>query len=313
MSVSNPYVFVLGTGRCGSSLVQELVARHPDVAFVSNADDRLSGLNLKGKWNRNVYQAIPPRFTRKGRLRFAPSEGYRALAREVSPVICDPPRDLLADDASPWLAARLRQFFDSRYESQNRQVLVHKFTGWSRAGLLHEVFPSARFVHVYRDGRAVANSFVQMPWWSGHRGPEQWRWGPLSSEDKAVWEESGKSWPVLAGIEWRILMDSLAEAEDQIPPAQWLSVKYEDLITNPGRWLGRILDFARLDDDATFWSRVRRNPLSSGRIDAYRRDLRPADVEALEDVLRTHLVALDYPVRPAAERDAPGHGRGTPR
>jgi len=36
--------FVIGTGRCGLTEVAELLARHPDVGFVSNLDDKLSRL-----------------------------------------------------------------------------------------------------------------------------------------------------------------------------------------------------------------------------------------------------------------------------
>ena len=294
MSDPTRLVFVLGTGRCGSSLVQELISRHPDVGFLSNVDDRLAGLDLKGRWNNTIYQRIPPRFTRKGRIRFAPSEGYRILAQQVSPMLCEPPRDLIAEDATPWLADRLRQFFDSRYEAQKKPVFVHKFTGWPRARLLLEVFPTARFVHVYRDGRAVANSFVQMPWWSGHRGPDQWRWGPLTPDDRATWERSQESSPVLAAIEWKMLMDALFESEAQIPETKWLSVKYEDLVASPESGLQRILEFAALPDRDAFWTQVRRNPLTSGRVDAYRRDLRPEDVAAMDDVLKQHLATLGY-------------------
>jgi hypothetical protein len=209
-------------------------------------------------------------------------------------MLVEPPRDLVADDVTPWLAARLRQFFDSRYEAQGRSVLVHKFTGWSRARLLHDVFPDAKFIHVYRDGRAVANSFLQMPWWSGHRGPDVWRWGPLSHEDRLAWEKSERSWPVLAAIEWKILIDALRDAEAEIPPRQWLSVKYEELIADPDDWLTRILDFSGLDDDDTFWTRIHRYSLGAGRIEAYRRDLRPEQVEAMEDVIGDRLEALGY-------------------
>src|SRR3989442_1173581 len=48
-------LFIIGTGRCGSTIVQEMLTRHPDVAFVSNVDEFASRLNLKGTWNNFVY------------------------------------------------------------------------------------------------------------------------------------------------------------------------------------------------------------------------------------------------------------------
>lgn len=296
MSADPRYVFVVGTGRCGSSFLHEILAKHPDVGFISNIDDRMVGLDLKGRWNNSIYRRVPPRLTRKGRLRFAPSEGYRALGRHVSPILVEPPRDLTESDASPWLSARLRRFYDSRSAAQKRPVFTHKFTGWSRARLLHGVFPEARFIHVYRDGRAVANSLVQMPWWSGHLGPDRWRWGRLSHEDRTAWEMSAQSWPVLAAIEWKILMESLSDAQAHIPPEQWLSVKYEDFVADSQDWLRRILGFAGLEDSAGFWSHVRRNPVQPGRVDAYRKDLAAADIDMMEKVIGRHLASFGYSV-----------------
>jgi hypothetical protein len=99
---------------------------------------------------------------------------------------------------------------------------------------------------------------------------------------------------VLAAIEWKMLMDALFESEAQIPETKWLSVKYEDLVASPESGLQRILEFAALPDRDAFWTQVRRNPLTSGRVDAYRRDLRPEDVAAMDDVLKQHLATLGY-------------------
>ena len=48
-------VFVVGTGRCGSSLVHEMIAPHHDVGFVSNIDDNLPFLDLKGRYNNLLF------------------------------------------------------------------------------------------------------------------------------------------------------------------------------------------------------------------------------------------------------------------
>lgn len=208
-----PIVFVLGTGRCGSSLLQEVLARHPAAAFVSNVDDRFGSL---GRRNRAVYAAVPARWTRKGRVRFAPSEGYRLLGRRVSPMLSRPVRDLTADDVTPWVRRRLARVFTERFDAQGGQVFLHKFTGWPRAGLLQEVFPRARFIHVVRDGRAVANSLLQMPWWDGYQGPDRWRLGPLSPDDQRLWERHGRSFVVLAGLYWRLLVEAHEAARERL-------------------------------------------------------------------------------------------------
>jgi hypothetical protein len=89
-------------------------------------------------------------------------------------------------------------------------------------------------------------------------------------------------------------MDSLSEAESATPSSQWLSVGYEDLVTDPKRWLGEILSFSALGDSDLFWDRVQRNAPTSARIDAYRHDLRRRDVEAMESVIGDRLLRLGY-------------------
>src|SRR5215211_1878430 len=109
------FVFMIGNGRSGSTLVHELLARHPGVGFVSNLEDRLPTLPPSaGRYNNTLYRRVPAPLTRKGRLRYAPSEAYRALSRQVSPMIASSSRDLLASDAMPWVTRRFRSFFTDR-------------------------------------------------------------------------------------------------------------------------------------------------------------------------------------------------------
>ena len=44
-------VFIIGTGRCGSSFVHEVLAKHEDFGFVSNIEDNFPRINTYGKWN----------------------------------------------------------------------------------------------------------------------------------------------------------------------------------------------------------------------------------------------------------------------
>ena len=286
------FVFLLGTGRCGSSLVHEVLARHPDVGTVKNVDDR-TGVDLRAAGNR-LYRALPPAVATKGRLRLAPSEGYRVLDREVSPALSQPVRDLVADDATPWLAARTRAFFQTRADRQGTPVFLHKFTGWPRSGFLEAVFEDPVFVSVVRDGRAVASSLLQMPWWRGWAGPDGWGFGPLPPAYEQEWLAADRSFVTLAGLEWKVLVDAFGQARERSPAGRWLELRYEDLVRDPRTALGDLLAHCGLDWTPAFEREVARFQFQAGRTEAFREDLGPEQVRRLEAVLAPQLRAYGY-------------------
>jgi Sulfotransferase family len=320
-----PFVFVLGTGRCGSTILQELLARHEDVGFVSNVDAFLASLDLKGRWNNPLYRRVPSpfasrdvgylrhlRYTLRERVHFGPSEAYRLLGRSVSPIVVSPFRDLTEDDLTPWLERRLRSFFEARRRAQRRPVFLHKLTGWPRARFLFRAFPEARFVHVVRDGRAVASSLMQRPWWKGHLGPEGWGFGPLPAPYQDVWESSQRSLVVLAGLEWRVLMDAFAEARSVVPADRWTEVRYEDFVRDARGEIDRVLGSIGLPWNNAFERVVEEQVFTEGRADAYLRDLRPEQVALLEDAIREPLEAFGYPLSRTTVVAAPVLGDGPP-
>ena len=298
--------FVLGSGRCGSTLVTELIARHPDVGFISNVDDKLARLDLKGRWNNALFArsderdpSLRPfrdrrRALERGRLRVAPSEGWLVLEKQISSIFPQPCRDLTAQDAMPWLQKRIADFFDSRIEAQGKPAFVHHLTGWPRSGLLRSVYPEARFVHVVRDGRSVANSWLQMGWWDGYRGPDNWYLGPLSRADQAEWEEAERSFVVLAGLGWRILMSAIEEARALVPEEQWLDVRLEDFMDDPRGRTEEVLDFLGLEWTPQYEAGFAKHTFQASRGVAWKRDLSEADIAALERTIAKPLAAYGY-------------------
>jgi hypothetical protein len=304
------FAFMLGSGRCGSTIVGQVVAMHPDVGFIANVDDRLAGLNRKGRLNNRIYRSLPAPLQKQGGRRgggaqgrltagvrtvaMTPSEGYRLLDRHVSPMLSKPCRDLVAEDASSWLSGRLRGFFEQRAGAQGLPLFLHKFTGWPRAGLLHAVFPEARFVHVVRDGRAVASSLVQQPWWAGFGGPEAWTFGPLREADAELWQRSGRSFPVLAGLEWKLLMEAFAAARALLPDESWLELRYEDVVARPREQIELLLSHLGLEWGEAFERAFSGLEFSPARADAFRRELSARDVEHLELALAPALASHGY-------------------
>jgi Sulfotransferase family len=282
------YAFLIGTGRCGSTLVHQLIARHPGVGFVSKVEDRLPWLPpAAGRLNNPLYRRAPS-------PRLAPSEAYRALARQVSPIVVSPVRDLVAADAMPWLARRFQAFFGQRAAVQGRPVFLHKFTGWPRTGFISAVLGEARFVNVVRDGRAFAASTLRMPWERAYLGPARWRWGPLPDPDQAEWEASGRSFALLAGLGWKVMMDAYADARTLVPEDRWLDVRYEDLLADPIGRCKETLEFLGLEWDRRFEAALPVRTLSDAPVRAWREDLDAASIALLDASLAGHLDRWGY-------------------
>ena len=313
-------VVVFGTGRCGSTPIVEAISRHREVGFVSNLDDKLGLLNLDGRWNNRLHRLSPPRDPRLrpfrdrgklielGRLRLAPSEAWKVLDRQVSPIMSAPSRDLVAADCTPWLRQRVRQFFERRIAAQGKPVFVQHLTGWPRAGFLRAALPDVRFIHVIRDGRAVANSWLQMGWWRGYQGPGAWHLGPLPEPYAGEWEQSGRSYVLLAGLGWKVLIEAFEAARAEVPPGHWMQVRYEDVIAEPRRHLAAMLEFAGLGWTGDFERQFLGYPFEGGRVQSFRRDLDDASRAQLERSIGSTLRAYGYETSGAGAQDEPLSG-----
>ena len=187
MNAANPAlppVFVLSTGRCGSTMVSNILNQHPEVLSLSEFFSyvgmlafrrrRVSGariwqlcsrqqnrtrLMLKGSYEELIYPFDQPeaRYTRQDvpPLMCATlphlTADYYALFDALGPVIQGQPRQ------AP--AAHFRHLFDHLCQRYGRRVWVERSGGSLLFGYrLLRAFPEARIIHVYRDGRETALS-----------------------------------------------------------------------------------------------------------------------------------------------------------
>lgn len=286
-----PPVFIVGAGRSGSTLLMELLAEHRSISWLSPISHRwpdrtrlhrtaleLAGAPLVGRWVKG---------------RFGPREAYN-FWESYSPGFRRPHRDLVAGDVTESRRAALRAAIDES-RTPGRPTLVAKLTGWPRIGFLREIFPEARFVHLVRDGRAVAASYTRMQvdhWW-GWRGPENWRFGPLSPAYQARWDATGQSYLALAGIQWMLILDAVAAARPALPSSTFLELRYEDLCADLPGQLRRLLDFASLPFEPAFERALAAHKVSE-RNDKWRADFTPAQQAMLTELLGEHLRERGY-------------------
>jgi hypothetical protein len=176
-----PLTFVIGTGRCGSTMLSRMLHMHPQVLSLSEfwnafrgTEGRdvpvheMSGLEF---WQRiTAPVARTDGFEVAGiphgeflypadRGRFDPATGVPALSRVLAELTDDPDGlyDKLASLVPGWpvrsVAAQCRALFAALAGMCGRAVVVER-TGGSAPlmPMLRQQFPGARFVYLHRDG-----------------------------------------------------------------------------------------------------------------------------------------------------------------
>jgi hypothetical protein len=226
--------FVIGTGRCGLSPLMDLVAFHRELAWPSQWNARFPAqLWLAGL---SRLTGTPPF---EGSLKFQlgrvvprPTETF-ALWNRVFPGFGRPVRDLGAADVTRHVRSGFRRVVAEILRHAGKRRFIAEYSGWSRVRFLREIFPRAQFIHIVRDGRAVAHSLIHVDYWLGWQGVGQWRWGPLPPEWMEQLARYDHSFLGLAALQWKRLVRYLVERTGELPTGDAHQVRYEDLVAAP--------------------------------------------------------------------------------
>lgn len=285
-------IVLIGTGRCGSTLLHRILARHPDLAYLTPLCSRSPGHPERNGHAMRAVSALPALQSTPLLRRFlAPSEAYPFWERHC-PGFSEPCRDLFAHDLRPDVRDRAREAIGRLGGGRRRRLLV-KVTGWPRVSYLDALLDEPRFVHIRRDGRGVANSWLGVDWWGGWGGPNTWRWGELSEEQEARWRATDRSFVALAAINWELLMDAAEVARERVGADRYLDITYEDLCADTPAVVDRVLDFASLDRPSSFARHVASVSTRNAN-DAWRRQLTAEQQEVLERTIEGALRRYGY-------------------
>ncbi|MFJ8434152.1 sulfotransferase [Kitasatospora sp. NPDC094019] len=180
--------FVVGTGRCGSTLLSRALQAHPDVLSMNEFFTSVACRGTLGFGDREVdgrefwsilggpvrpldaiaasAHPMPELLYPYASGRFRPGTGVPTVSHMTLPALTDTPdalHDELADAVPAWpvrtLPDQYRALFADLQRRWNTQVVVER-SGASLAFLptLRAMFPEARFVHLSRSGPDVALS-----------------------------------------------------------------------------------------------------------------------------------------------------------
>jgi hypothetical protein len=220
-----------------------------------------------------------------------PTESYGIL-NEVTERLFTADRRLEASDATPEIAERFRARVRAYLRLQRKPRFANKHTGFARTRFLRAIFPDARFIHVYRDGRAVASSLIRVDWW---KELDSWHWGPMRPEYAEEYRRSGNDRLVLAAISWKTLMDEIEDETRELGPDTILRVRYDDMVNDLRPQLENVLRFAQLPDRPRFWERVERHTVHDMET-KWRTKLDGVQREVLEKSLTEHLQKYGFTI-----------------
>ncbi|HJR16192.1 MAG TPA: sulfotransferase [Gemmatimonadales bacterium] len=290
IKISKP-IFIVGTGRCGSTALHQLLALHPNLMWLSGLSEQFPERPALNRWA--VTAVGNPLVRRLLARRIKPGENYGFWYTHAYG-FAEPGRDLVGDDVTPRVRKQMWAALEPMLTQQRHRMLV-KLTGWSRIGFLNEVFGDAKFIHIVRDGRAVASSLLHInDWqWRGWYGPYSWRYGPLSAEDQAAWEARHRSFVALAGLQWRIHTRAIESARKALDPSRFLEVRYESFCEHPMETCRQVVEFAELADSAAFKRQVHAATIRD-MTNRWRKDLSLEQQEMLTELLREDLVRYGY-------------------
>ena len=291
MEASGP-LFIVGAPRSGTSLLYKLLCLHPEAAWISNWSRRALGVPAVASLNRLVRRPSDLRrsvwFGADGANAYV--YGRRRAAWErlyPMPVEGEPVYRQcgIGPGGTDRQATCLRRAFAGLRRWSGGRVLVSKrIANNQRIPFLSAAFPTARFVHLIRDGRAVAYSLTRVDWWEDGvvwwygDTPRRWR------------ERGGDPWE-LAAIHWVRELASIGEGLGAVAPERQLELRYEELVAEPVAVLRRVAGLAGLADDPGWVAELGRLRYPN-KNEAWRERLAPAARERVETIQREELLRL---------------------
>lgn len=297
--------FIVSTGRCGSTMLSNMVRMHPEILSVSEFLTSLASRALRGRsmTGEAVFQRLNT-LSPAGRAllgnglfideflyRLGPDARYRA--DEVPAIMCATLPHLTDDPEPLWdhLAAALRSRGEDSLAAHYRfafEWLADHFgkRAWiERSGAsllfvpeLNRLFPDARFVHVFRDGRDTAMSmhghhFFRLrieaaellrmfgfdpfhpanwlgtsPWMPFF---ERWRFRFFSADRYRRANIRLES----AGWFWSRMIERGTEYLNALPADRVLAMRFESIVASPEQEMTRFIDFVGAEFADARWLR----------------------------------------------------------
>jgi hypothetical protein len=278
VALVNPYAFIVGCPRSGTTLLGRMADAHPHLAVIHETRW------IAGWYRRRLGLTAEGHVTPELVERLREHKRFATLGLDAGVL------DRLLGEEPVHYADFVASLFDLYGEQRGKSLVGDKTPRYVRnMPTLHGLWPHAKFVHLIRDGRDVCLSVLQ--WRKGAPKFPTWKEDPVSTT--ALWWE----WNVKLGLEARTLLG----------PERYHELRYEHLVEDPETECRALCEFlelpydaamlrfheGRMVDDASLDAKKAWRPVTAG-LRSWRTDMPHDDVLRFEAAAGRLLAELGY-------------------
>lgn len=231
-------IFIMGAPGSGTTLLYGTLCTHRDLAYITLNMLR-AGIHKHGRIVGEKRTALfkMQNLFHRDQSSIVPHEANAFWIRYFGTY-----NYMTENDFAPEIAAYYRKNVAAVQNLWKRPRFINKnLQHCVRVRLLDRIFPDAKFIHIIRDGRAVAYSILNK---KGEANPTMF----LLSLKKILGDRHRPDRSELFnyGQAWAELVKKAREAND-FGPSRYYELRYEDLISRPHDEIKKIVNFCELD------------------------------------------------------------------
>lgn len=254
--LKEPTIF-LGFGRCGSSVISEIIFQHYKLAWVSNYQQKFPSsrkINLlrnlfdNGFWRYSGQKDQLNEVPLFNKYIFKPGESYN-FWNYITERRFD--RSFLYHVEEGRLQIKtIRSFLADIVKYQNREHLSFKLTGPSRLKYLDSIFPDAKFIFIKRKPLPNIRSLLNVDFYQDRKNMLWWE-GVYSKKERKMVEKWKNGFPsYIAALQYYMVHHIFKKEKNELKlDNRLMEVSYESFIQKPDDVVDEILSFVDLNQE----------------------------------------------------------------
>ena len=259
-------VFLVGTGRCGSTIVDSILSMHPQLAWMSSWVDTFPRFPALAIGNRIWGISALNRFL-ESRYFPTPVEPYDTFKKITQHFRSETMENEVVTEAREKIVPLIEKI--RRYHGRPRYLA--KLVGRPvKIELFAHLFPDARFVHVARKMKPTLSSLMKIHFYRDWGPIDDWYWDDIPEAYMDFYEREGRAEELGAAIRLYMNRRQLDLQLQRVEPSRWMELRYADFVEDPVCQIHAVCDFCQLPMDMAYEKSVRQRDVYPGTEDKWK-------------------------------------------